>query len=72
MKYMFIRCSILIKIQKKKQLTHGGNRKGSGRPKGEPTKTIAIRVPAIDYEVLKVELNAYAKAYTKKREGKEN
>jgi hypothetical protein len=53
-------------------IKRGGKRKGSGRPKGEPTKTIAVRVPKIDYEALKVELNAYAKAYTKKREGKEN
>jgi hypothetical protein len=56
----------------KNKPNRGGKRKGSGRPKGEPTKTIAVRVPEIDYEALKVELNAYAKAYTKKREGKEN
>lgn len=30
--------------------THGGKRKGSGRPKGEPTKT--IRVPVSKLELL--------------------
>jgi hypothetical protein len=28
-----------------KKTTHGGPRKGAGRPKGEPTKTLAYRVP---------------------------
>jgi hypothetical protein len=50
--------------------TQGGKREGSGRPKGEPTKTIAVRVPEIDYDVLKVYLNHYAKEYTKKRKAK--
>lgn len=30
----------------KQRPTHGGSRPGAGRPKGEPTKTLAYRVPA--------------------------
>jgi hypothetical protein len=29
---------------KKKLPTHGGRRLGSGRPKGEPTTTVSVRV----------------------------
>lgn len=28
-----------------KTKSHGGSRKGAGRPKGEPTKVLAYRVP---------------------------
>lgn len=43
----------------KKQKTWGGPRKGSGRPKQEPTKTLSYRVPEkfadkIDAEVRKI------------------
>lgn len=31
----------------KKKKTHGGKRKGSGRPKKEPTKTIRVPVSKI-------------------------
>lgn len=31
-----------------KKKTHGGKRKGSGRPKKEPTKTIRVPVSKID------------------------
>lgn len=29
----------------KKKKTPGGKRKGAGRPKGEPTKAVGVRVP---------------------------
>ena len=28
----------------KKKIKHGGSRLGSGRPKGEPTETVSVRV----------------------------
>lgn len=42
-----------------KKKTHGGKRKGSGRPAKEPTKTLSYRVPEsvaekIDNEVRKI------------------
>jgi hypothetical protein len=41
----------------KTKQTRGGKRKGSGRPKGEPTKTISVRVPEKHYPELKDLLN---------------
>jgi hypothetical protein len=46
--------------------TRGGSRKGSGRPRSEPTKTISIRVPEIHFLELKELLNKYVKNYLKK------
>jgi len=31
-----------------KKKTHGGKRKGSGRPKGEPTKTMRVPVSKVE------------------------
>jgi len=40
----------LIDTYEKKidKLTHGGKRKGSGRPKGEPTKTMRVPVSKVE------------------------
>jgi hypothetical protein len=48
-----------------KPTTRGGKRKGSGRPKLEPTKTISIRVPERVYMELKEILNNTVKNYLK-------
>lgn len=31
-------------------MPHGGKRKGAGRPKGEPTKVLSVRVPERLYD----------------------
>jgi hypothetical protein len=33
--------------------THGGQRKGAGRPKGVPTRILSIRVPSAHYDRLR-------------------
>lgn len=40
---------------------HGGARPGAGRPSGQPTRIVGVRVPASEYERMKALLNAYAK-----------
>ena len=41
---------------KKKKFTHGGARPGAGRPKGEPSTTIAFRVPILQAIHIKEEV----------------
>ena len=43
----------------------GGARPGAGRPKGEPTKTIQIRVPQSKYDVCKEAARDAVKALLK-------
>lgn len=38
---------------KTKKETRGGYRPNAGRPKGEETRTISVRVPSIHYDFLK-------------------
>lgn len=45
-------------IKKMKKKTHGGKRKGSGRPKKEPTTTMRIPVSKVE-EVKKLIQGAY-------------
>lgn len=47
-----------------KKPTHGGKREGSGRPKGEPTKTLSYRVPLkLADKIDKAVKNLIAKIY---------
>ena len=43
-------------------INRGGARKGAGRKKKLPTKTISVRVPLEKYEELKAKIKALVKA----------
>jgi hypothetical protein len=43
--------------------THGGKRKGSGRPKENPTAVISVRVPEQHAAAIKTKITQIIKAY---------
>ncbi len=47
------------RINLKTKYMKGGTRKGAGRPKGQPTKTIAFRVKLEHVEPIKAMVKAY-------------
>ena len=46
-----------------KKETRGGPRKGSGRPKGEPTKVLTFRVKVKDAETIRAKIKSILKKY---------
>lgn len=51
----------ILGFQEKTIITRGGKRKGSGRPKGEPTITISVRIQLKYAQELKKIIDTYKK-----------